>query len=366
MRAALRSQRAEPQRHSAPGGCVAAHGHGRFAVELGRESPLVPAARSRGVLRRLVAVPAPPTDAGRSGFLVVGEQWSRGASLYGDLWVDRPPLLVALFALAGHLGGVTATQAGAVAPVLKLLGALASAAAVLLAGVLGSVTAPQAGWSRRAAVVLTVALLCSPLLGMPETDGEILAVPVVLLGLSCLAASLRRAWGWRSALFALVAGMAAVSAALIKQNVVDVVVFGIVLLYLVQGRVGGLGARAAVFASGSVTMLAAALAGAWWRGSSPIALWDAVVMFRLQASSVLDSHALSALPDRFSRLLLASWRAVPLSCWRPPQHPSSGVSGEAAGSRHNPRTARSWVPRWPWSVGSCSGSPWAADTGCTT
>lgn len=35
--------------------------------------------------------------------MVVG-QWSPGTSLYGNYWVDRPPLLIGLFQLA-YLGG---------------------------------------------------------------------------------------------------------------------------------------------------------------------------------------------------------------------------------------------------------------------
>ena len=42
------------------------------------------------------------------GLLTVAGQWAPGSSLYGDYWVDRPPLLIGLFALADGLGGVVA------------------------------------------------------------------------------------------------------------------------------------------------------------------------------------------------------------------------------------------------------------------
>ena len=39
----------------------------------------------------------PSPDEG--GLLTVAGQWAPGSSLYGDYWVDRPPLLIGLFAL---------------------------------------------------------------------------------------------------------------------------------------------------------------------------------------------------------------------------------------------------------------------------
>ena len=56
------------------------------------------------------------------GLLMLGGQWSAGTSLYGDYFVDRPPLLIALFALADGPWS------------LRLLGIVAVVATVLLAG----------------------------------------------------------------------------------------------------------------------------------------------------------------------------------------------------------------------------------------
>ena len=34
-----------------------------------------------------------------AGLFIIGEQWGPGRSLYGDYWVDRPPLIVWIYAL---------------------------------------------------------------------------------------------------------------------------------------------------------------------------------------------------------------------------------------------------------------------------
>ena len=58
----------------------------------------------------LIDLPAWPDEA---GLLTVGRGWglgpgADGRSLYGDHWVDRPPLLVTIYGLAERLGGLTA------------------------------------------------------------------------------------------------------------------------------------------------------------------------------------------------------------------------------------------------------------------
>jgi hypothetical protein len=240
-----------------------------------------------------------------SGFLLLAQRWSAGSSLYGNYWVDRPPLLLWLFSVAGHVGSTGVMAAGVTAPGVKLLGAAASGAAVILTGVLTNLVAPNARWSRRAAIVLAAALLSSPLFGMPKTDGEVLAVPFVLLGLVCLLPALHRSWGRRAVLLAIVAGAAAMGAALVKQNVIDVFVFAVVLVVLSRGRVPRLRSRLVGFGGGAGTVLALAVAGAWAQGTAPAGLWDAIVVFRVQASRVIGSSASEATPARMTGLIEA-------------------------------------------------------------
>src|SRR5690242_8307628 len=47
-----------------------------------------------------------PLESDEGGFLVVADQWDNGgSSLYGNQWVDRPPLLLLTFKLAAAWGG---------------------------------------------------------------------------------------------------------------------------------------------------------------------------------------------------------------------------------------------------------------------
>lgn len=100
-----------------------------------------------------------------AGFLLVGRQWNGGgASLYGNYWVDRPPLLITIFRVAAFSGGLTA---------LRVIGCIAVGIVVLgcarVAGLIGG--AQAARWAAVAAAALTI----SPLLGGYEVNGELLA-----------------------------------------------------------------------------------------------------------------------------------------------------------------------------------------------
>lgn len=246
-----------------------------------------------------------PLSPDESGFLLLAQHWHHGSSLYGDYWVDRPPLLLWLFSLAGHLGPTHVTSVGVIAPGVKIMGAAASGAAVLLTGVLARQVAPRSRWSRTAAVVLAAALLSSPLLGMPETNGEVLAVPFVLLGTVGVVAALRRPWGRTAALLTAGAGASAMAGALVKQNVVDVFVFAAVAAVVLRHRVDRLRARMVGFAAGAAVVLGLALAGAWAQGTTVAGLWDAIVVFRLEASDVIGTSASEATSQRMTRTVLA-------------------------------------------------------------
>ena len=189
----------------------------------------------------LLGGPARPDEA---GYLLVARAVRRaGPFLYGDLWVDRPPLLVLAFRVADGIGGV------------RVLGLLA--AAVLAAA------AADAGWTlggRAGALcagAVAAALPASPLLSAPAVDGELLALPFVLaalaLGLRALLPSGAGAdvagrtpgrAASRPAVLLAAAGVLGGSALLVKQNLAEaLVVLG--LLLLVQAVRGELGWRRA-------------------------------------------------------------------------------------------------------------------------
>ena len=77
-----------------------------------------------------------PLSPDEGGFLLVASQWSPGTSLYGDYWVDRPPLLIGLFQLADLGGGALA---------LRIIGLARVVPSVLLAGAIACRRARQPG-----------------------------------------------------------------------------------------------------------------------------------------------------------------------------------------------------------------------------
>ena len=241
-----------------------------------------------------------PLRSDEGGFLMVASQWHPGRSLYGSYWVDRPPLLIAFCAVADRLGGATA---------LRVMGCGLAFVLVLLAHHLGRVTARRVTpWP----AVLAFALVVMPWGGALEVNGELIATPLVLLGLT---AALRaadepdrdRQWRMWAA-----AGALGAAAAMVKQNFLDVLVFSAVLILLTArvehptpGRRRRATAELGALGIGAAVVGTAILLGAWTRGTTPAGLWDALVVFRLDAGRVIADSASEATDVRLQDLLLA-------------------------------------------------------------
>ncbi|MBB6629872.1 hypothetical protein H5V45_21320 [Nocardioides sp. KIGAM211] len=257
---------------------------------------VVPALALLAALARLPFVRS-PLSPDEGGLLMVAAQWGPGHSLYGAYWVDRPPLLLALFALAhaaGHLVGD--------ALALRLLGTVAVVVAVLLAGRVGALLRPRGGPLTAA---LAAALLVSPLVGSsPEVNAELLAVPFVLTGIVALLTARASA---RPLRWLLLAGAAGAAAVLVKQNEVDVLVLAgpAILAWLPRRRPAEALRHLAALAAGAVLLAAPVLAGAALRGTGPAALWDALVLFRIDASRVIGTSATGTTSARLGHLLVA-------------------------------------------------------------
>ncbi len=215
------------------------------------------------------------------GLLMLGGQWSAGSSLYGDYFVDRPPLLIALFALPDGPWS------------LRLLGILAVVATVVLAGLVGR----AAGVPPTLPALTAAVLVATPLFGGTVVNGELLGLPFLLGG---CAAVLMAARSDRWVRWAVLAGVLGACGALVKQSLLDVFVLAVVLL-LMRRRYGAL---ATVLVAGLATV-AVSVAAASWRGTSPADLWEAVVVFRQQAASVIASSATTSTTTRLGGLLLA-------------------------------------------------------------
>jgi hypothetical protein len=279
----------------------AAAGAGRLARSM------VPLSVAAVVVLRLPYLWA-PLSADEGGFLAVGAQWHRnGSSLYGDYWVDRPPLLIAVFQLAAWLGEL---------PALRLIGCAVAALTVWLAAAAAGNIA--GGRARAWTAVVTAALLCSPLLGVTVVNGELLAAPLVAGTVALATRTLRSATGRREALWSAVgAGVLATAAVLVKQNMADGAVFA-VALWCAALLSGHLGRRRCwllllCFGTGAVGCVLAVAGFTVAHGTSPGGVLYAMYPFRIEAARVIAARGGTLDAARFHSLL-TQWllSAVPL------------------------------------------------------
>lgn len=252
------------------------------------------------VLAVLVRLPfiGRPAFPDESGLLLVARQWhSGGPALYGDLWIDRPPLIVGFWSVADLFGGVEAA---------RLMGCAFIAVAVLAAGWSGWLIGQRRGayWAAGS----TAALLGSPLMSTNAINGELLAVPLVLLSCALTLTAVRRMWSVRvEAGIAVLAGLVGACALLVKQNFVDALLFAVVLL-VVEGarhdltwhrvrRILGWG----MF--GALVPLAATVVWAISSGHDVADLWNALYGFRSDAVGTIATQSFSAPAERLVRLV---------------------------------------------------------------
>jgi hypothetical protein len=215
------------------------------------------------------------------GLLLVARHWTLdGPGLYGRLFVDRPPVLLAFFRLADLAGGFVA---------LRLLGVLLTVLTVLLLGLAGHLLAGRRGalWSS----VVAATLLLDPMLGSVEVNAELVGLPLVAaavtLGLLAMSPGRHACW------LLVAAGLAAGTAPLVKQNLLGAGAF-VVVLVLADGwsqRRAPLdvGVRLSAVVVGAVVpvLVALLLAAA---GPGVGAFWEAVVTFRVSASEVIGGR----------------------------------------------------------------------------
>jgi hypothetical protein len=166
------------------------------------------------VLVRASYVPRPLRN-DEGGYLLVARHWHTGGEfLYGDYFVDRPPLLLLLFKLASLTEWDQAIRVVALPFVLVF---------VLAGWRAGSLLAGPAGG--RWAALVAAGLMCSPGLAADQADGELFGAALVM-GSIALALSAwhtdsptRRLWS------AAAAGAVAAAAPLVKQNLVEGLLF---------------------------------------------------------------------------------------------------------------------------------------------
>lgn len=256
----------------------------------------IPAALALILRLPFIGRPLYPDEA---GYLLVGRHWHGGGLfLYGDLFVDRPPLLIGLYRLFDALGGIEP---------LRLFATFAVVAMTVAAGWGGWMVSGARG--ARWASFTAAALASSPLLDATEADGELLAVPLVMVSCALMIAATRPAdpLSRRRQRYAVLAGLTATSALLVKQNFVDALVFSVVLIAsaAATSTLSFVAARRAfaAFVFGAAAPVIVVLGWAAFASTGIHDLWFALYGFRTQAFHVILSHSFAA-PDRRLHMLV--------------------------------------------------------------
>ncbi len=261
------------------------------------------------VLLRLPFLDA-PLQSDEGGFLMVAGQWTGGgSSLYGDQWVDRPPLLLVIFRLATVVGDSAVTLR-----VLALLFGLITVLAAWWAGRL--INGARGGL---AAAVVAAAISSSFSFAGFALTGEGIAVAFVMV--SC-ALTLQATYdgrtssegldppdrqrslgrgGARALLLAASAGMLAAMAFLVKQNFIDAGLFAAVVF------AAAVRTNWRLLAAGAAGLLLPLVTTVVWadsdEGPGLVKLWHAVFWFRVRAVEVIHSAADSMPLDRLAGVL---------------------------------------------------------------
>jgi hypothetical protein len=242
------------------------------------------------VLVRLSYLDA-PLKSDEGGYLVVARAWHLGGPhLYGHYWVDRPPLLFAIYKVATLLPWHLAIRLLAIGFVLLF---------VLAATWAGR----QVGGSRGArwAAAVGGALMISPALWTQFADGELLAAPLVMTSIALTLSAVRHT-GWSCLGLAALAGFVGASAVMVKQNFVDALVFAVVLVLVSMVQRALSAARGLlVLAGGLLGVLVVLLVAGWYAvasGAGVRALWFAMYGFRVSAFDLIVDQGLHAPRER--------------------------------------------------------------------
>jgi hypothetical protein len=263
------------------------------------------------VLVRLTYVRHPlRTDEG--GYLLIARQWhSGGEFLYGDYYVDRPPLLMLIFRVAA----LTEWD-----PMIRVISIPFVLLFVLSAWRAGQLLAGPAG--ARWAAVVAAALMCSPALSADQADGELFAASLVMASIAlCLSAWRAGSARWQLAL-AFGAGLLGSAAALAKQNFLDGLLFAAVLVVASAWTLHRVGSREAGVAAGVMlgALVPHVLVWLWaiTSGADVSHLWRDLAEFRGSAFEVIWSNRPRAAVVRGLSLLalgFASGLLAIVVCW---------------------------------------------------
>ncbi|MGY1801767.1 hypothetical protein ACI78T_00610 [Blastococcus sp. SYSU D00922] len=242
---------------------------------------------------------ARPLRNDEGGYLLVARHWhSGGEFLYGDWFVDRPPLLLLIFRAAALTDWDQAIR------VLAIPFVVVSVLAAWRAGTL--LSGPAGG---RWAALVAAGVLCSPPLAAEQADGELFGAAVVLVSLALALTAWHAPTPAARFRTAAAAGATAVAAPLVKQNLLEGVLF-LVCLVVVASRGRDLPARrrAAEVAAGALVgvLVVSVLVGLWLASvdSGPAGAWRELVGFRSAAFDAIWSSSPEATVRRGGQLVV--------------------------------------------------------------
>jgi len=234
-----------------------------------------------------------------SGFTLVARHWHPAAdNMYGTYWVDRPPLLIALFKVSDGLGGPYGPR---VAGCLLAAGmAIAAYRTGLLIG--GRTVARWTG-------LACLALISQPDFTMWSAKSESLGVPFSMASCMLTVETLYRPAGRGRLVAAFGAGTVGAVALGMKQNLFGPEVFALgALLLATRGGSGRFGSGEALRVIGSAAAGVAAVASVvlGWAIASGVRLgtvWEMLYGFRGDAFQVIAEGDMTAPLERAGELV---------------------------------------------------------------
>jgi len=226
-----------------------------------------------------------PLLADEGGTLSVARDWSSGATLYRNVWIDRPQGLIVLFRAWDALPGTGPSS-------IRMLAIIFGAAGIFAVASVGrSLFNPRVG---ALAAWFAAALTASPMIEGFASNGELLSGAFGVCGLAITAAVMteRCAQTWL-----LLAGVLLGAALAVKQSAFDVllaIAAWLVLAWLLRWRQRRRVALDTALLAGGIT---AVVGGCAWHGSTLgwNDYWYAVAGFRLEARSALSNPELDKL-----------------------------------------------------------------------
>jgi 4-amino-4-deoxy-L-arabinose transferase-like glycosyltransferase len=250
------------------------------------------------VLVRATYVPRPLRN-DEGGYLLIARQWHTGGEfLYGDYFVDRPPLLLLLFRVASLTEWDQAIRVVAIPFVLLF---------VLAGWRAGSLLAGPAGG--RWAALVAAALMCSPGLAADQADGELFGAAFVMVSIALALsawnadAPVRRLWS------AGAAGAVAAAAPLVKQNLLEGLLFlAALVVFAFRDQHPSARRRAVLVAPAAVLGALLSCASVWlWLTAArvePAGAWRDLVGFRAAAFDAIWAGSPDAAISRGALLLV--------------------------------------------------------------